>query len=201
MTSTKTSGPRVSAEDRRAQYLDVAARLATGAGVDAVTMEAVAAGAGVNKALLYRQFANRAELIDALYKQETSELDRSIARAIDGADTFDDKLRAWVRAWFGYIGRRGKLLGRLMDARRVPRHGDRQRSIDKLYGDWYAKEFALPREVGRDAAAILFAGLGGALDRWATSPNAATRRRVEETYVEVVQGSLRQLRAAHTHDT
>jgi AcrR family transcriptional regulator len=100
---------RVSAAERRAQYLRVAAELVTEHGADAVTMEAVAAGAAVNKALLYRQFSNRAELLLTLFEQETGELDRRVATAIEGAGDFDSKVRAWISAWFSYMGRRGTL--------------------------------------------------------------------------------------------
>src|SRR5688572_3814945 len=109
-TAAKPSATkRVSAAERRAQYLDVAARLITEQGADAVTMEAVAAAANVNKALLYRQFANRNELLLTLFEQETSALDARVTEAIVAADTFEDKVRAWVHTWFTYIGRSGTL--------------------------------------------------------------------------------------------
>src|SRR5688572_16468163 len=87
---------RVPSTERRAQYLEVAAQLVMDGGADAVTMEAVAAGANVNKALLYRQFSNRSELLLTLFEQETSDLDARVSNAIAAADGFEDKVRAWV---------------------------------------------------------------------------------------------------------
>ena len=188
---------RISAAERRAQYLDVAAGLVTDGGVDAVTMEAVAAGANVNKALLYRQFSNRSELLLTLFEQETSELDARVAKATADVEGFEDKVRAWVHAWFTYMGRRGTLYFRLVDAARTIAsgsparpHRERQRRVVSHHGRWYAEEFGLPPDQAFDLAAMFFAGLSGALDRWVSSPNATTRRRIEESYVHVVLGSL-----------
>ena len=194
---------RVSAAERRAQYLRVAADLVTEQGADAVTMEAVAAGAAVNKALLYRQFSNRAELLLTLFEQETGELDRRVATAIEGADDFDAKVRAWITAWFSYMGRRGTLYYRLVSAvstiasgSAAPPHRERQRRLVKQNGRWFSEEFGLPLEQGNDVASILYAGLTGAIERWVASPTAATRRRLEETFVQMVLGGLGQLAAS-----
>ncbi|CAN5621943.1 hypothetical protein BH18ACT1_BH18ACT1_12740 [soil metagenome] len=192
---------RVPSGERREQYLEVAADLAVREGVAAVNMDAVAVGTGVNKALLYRQFSNRGEILSALFERETTALDEGILRAIGSAEGFEPQLRAWVGAWFDFIATRGTLLGRLMDARTVseevaPRHGRRVREIVELYGAWYAREFRLDVEVGRDAAAMLFAALGGVVDRWSASPTAATRRRLEAGYVDTVLGTLGRLASA-----
>lgn len=203
MSRTGTVSPpvRVSAQDRREQYLAAAADIIKADGVAMVTMEAVAVAVGVNKALLYRQFDNRGELLLALYQRETAELDRSVQRAMDAVDGFEAKIHAWARAWFDYIRARGRLLGRLMEARTVApevarAHKDRLHTIEKVYGDWYAEEFALPVEVAHDAAAILYAGLSGVIDRWVSSPNRSTRLRLERTYVELLVGALRGVAAA-----
>lgn len=52
---------------RREALLDVAAGLVGSGQLDAVTMESVAEASGVSRALVYRHFANRAELLGALY--------------------------------------------------------------------------------------------------------------------------------------
>ena len=53
-------GARLTAAQRKQQFLDVAAQLVVEQGADTVTMEAVAARAGVSKALSYRYFSNGA---------------------------------------------------------------------------------------------------------------------------------------------
>ena len=71
-------GARLSAAQRREQFLDVAAQLVVEQGADAVTMEAVAARAGVSKALSYRYFDNAGALLVALFEREVIDLDRKI---------------------------------------------------------------------------------------------------------------------------
>ncbi|MGH9198436.1 MAG: hypothetical protein ACRD1T_22220, partial [Acidimicrobiia bacterium] len=58
---------------------------------------------------------------------------------------------------------------------------------------WYAAELGLPKEVGRDAAAIIYFSLGGVIERWTEAPTGATRRRLEDTLCEMVLGGLERL--------
>lgn len=196
--TTATKPARVSSRDRREQYLDAAAGIASEQGVAMVTMEAVAAAVGVNKALLYRQFDNRGELLLALFERETAELDQRVWDAIGGVRGFEPKVRAWAKAWFDHLAERASLFGRLMEARTIApevavRHRERLRRLERTYGEWYAEELGIPVEEARDAARVLLAGLGGAIDRWNTAPSRATRNRLEQTYVELMLGGLRQL--------
>lgn len=191
---------RVSAAERREQYLDVAADLVVHHGAEAVTMEAVAAGAQVNKALLYRQFSNRNEILFTLYDREATELDQRLVTAMSGVDDFEHRVRAWVHTWFAYMGRHGTLYYRLIDAARTiasstaeAPHRDRQRRIIASHASAYEKQFNLAPDRAADAAAVLFAGLSGAIDRWASAPTAATRRRLEDVYVQAVLGTLDRL--------
>ena len=193
---------RVSSTERRAQFLRVAADIVLEHGVDAVSMEAVAAAANVNKVILYRQFPNRVELLLTLFEQEAAELDERVAVAMDAASGFEEEVRAWVHAWFSYMGRRGTLYYRLADAARTmsagspaPPHRARQRRLLKHHGLWYAETFGIPTDQAFDTAAILYAGLTGAIDRWVASPTAATRRRIEETYTQLVLGGLERMAA------
>jgi AcrR family transcriptional regulator len=193
--ATAVKPARVSARDRREQYLAAAARIAAEQGVAMVTMEAIAAEVGVNKALLYRQFDNRGELLLALFDRETEELDRRVAEAIAGVHGFEPKVRAWAKAWFDHLAERAALFGRLMEARTIApevavRHRERLRRLERSYGEWYARELDIPLEEARDAARVLLAGLGGAIDRWNTAPSRATRRRLEQTYVDLMLGGL-----------
>ena len=201
MPRSDAATTRVSAADRRRQYLKVAADLVIEDGAAAVTMEAVAARTGVNKSLLYRQFNNRGELLLALHQQEVDELDQRINTAMEAAETFEDKVSAFVHTWFSHMVRRGRLMYRLVDARTVAEGAvgrpsrDRQRRIDRTYGSWYARQFDLADDEAVDAAAMHMAALTGLLDRWFSSPTAATRQRLESVFTDLVVGSLDRLQA------
>ncbi|MFD9408091.1 TetR/AcrR family transcriptional regulator [Streptomyces sp. NPDC059989] len=65
---------RLSPDERRAQLLDVGARLFAQHPYEEVLMEDVAERAGVSRALLYRHFAGKQELFAAVYRQASDRL-------------------------------------------------------------------------------------------------------------------------------
>lgn len=64
--------PRRSAAERRAQLLDVTARLVAERGFHLISIEAVAREAGVTRATVYNHFADLRELLEAVVNRETS---------------------------------------------------------------------------------------------------------------------------------
>lgn len=84
---------RADATRNREQIL-VAARTALADRSSEVSMAEVARRAGVGMATLYRNFAGRRELLEALYTEEVGEL---VAAARVPADSTSDALRAWLR--------------------------------------------------------------------------------------------------------
>lgn len=62
--------PRVPAEQRRRELLDAALHIVVREGHAAATMEAVAAGAGVTKPVVYGMFPNREALLGELLRRE-----------------------------------------------------------------------------------------------------------------------------------
>src|SRR5216683_181233 len=83
---------RLVAADRRDRLLDAATELLA-SGDDAVSMESVAARAGVSRPLVYKHFANRSELLAAVYERESNLLHRELAAAVNAAGTLEDKFR------------------------------------------------------------------------------------------------------------
>ncbi|MCX5377800.1 TetR/AcrR family transcriptional regulator [Streptomyces sp. NBC_00091] len=65
---------RLSPDERRAQLLDVGARLFAQHPYEEVLMEDVAERAGVSRALLYRHFAGKQDLFAAVYRQASDRL-------------------------------------------------------------------------------------------------------------------------------
>ncbi len=72
--------PRVDAERNRIAILEAARRLFAERGVDAVSMDDVAAAAGVGKGTLYRRMGDRAGLALALLDEEERRLQEAIIR-------------------------------------------------------------------------------------------------------------------------
>lgn len=193
-------GARLTAAQRREQFLDVAAQIVVEQGADAVTMEAVAARAGVSKALSYRYFDNAGALLVALFDREVVELDRRIMAAVERADTFEAKVRATFVGWGGPIGDRGRLLGRLwqvsisagplVQARRA-----RDRTVNKFWGREVQEAYNLPTAIAETAAAILVQGTSGLL----ASVFAGRGEQAEliEVYVTMTLGALDALARSH----
>ncbi|SFF04254.1 transcriptional regulator, TetR family [Actinacidiphila alni] len=91
---------RADAARNRQRILD-AARTAFAAGGAETSMAEVARRSGVGQATLYRNFATRHELLEALLVDEIDEV-CAAAATVEG-DTPEDRLMAWLRRFFQYV--------------------------------------------------------------------------------------------------
>jgi AcrR family transcriptional regulator len=194
--STAPTGKRLSREERREHFLDVAAQLIVEKGIDAVTMESVAAAAGVSKGLGYAYFTDASDLLMAVLNRETHAMERRIALAVADADTFEDKIRAGTKAWFDTVSERGTLFNTLLSTSQIrgARAKDRRASVrrwESFYADLAEHELGVPKRQADIASAILIAGLSGVVRRWVDHRDS--RRVLEETYVAFAIGGLRAL--------
>ncbi len=189
-------GARLTAAQRKQQFLDVAAQIVVEQGADTVTMEAVAARAGVSKALSYRYFSNAGALLLELFEREVVELDRQIRRAVEEAPTFEDKIRASFTGWGVELGERGRLLGRLwqvsvstgplLEARRR-----RDREVYEFWGGIIEEEYHLERRIAETSAAILVQGTAGLLA--SLYSGRGEQSELIEVYVTMALGALDRL--------
>jgi AcrR family transcriptional regulator len=84
MKGEPPGGPRVAAAaDREAALLDAATARFVAVGIGKTTMEDIAREAGAGKATLYRYFANKTALVDALVERENRRFSRALRRAVD----------------------------------------------------------------------------------------------------------------------
>lgn len=80
--------------DRREDLLVAAARCFVAAGIRRTTMEDVAREARAGKATLYRHFANKDALLDALLDREADRLDRRLRTALAEHDDAPGRIEA-----------------------------------------------------------------------------------------------------------
>jgi AcrR family transcriptional regulator len=80
--------------DRREDLLAAAARRFVARGIRRTTMEDIAKEAHAGKATLYRHFANKDAVIDALLEREAERFERLLERAAAGHDTAPDRIEA-----------------------------------------------------------------------------------------------------------
>jgi AcrR family transcriptional regulator len=192
---------RLPGEERRQHFLQVAAELISEKGVDAVTMESVAAAAGVSKGLGYAYFTNRNELLLEVLQSELDAFnDRVIAAVTAAGDTFEARVRAAVHAWFDALTERGALVSTLLQASQIrqplkERRNSTFRRLESYWGHLAAKEFGVNEEAAVAIAAVLVAGMQGLLDRWVLAKD--DRGMLEQVFVDFAMGGLRALAAGN----
>lgn len=115
--SPTASGPtgrsRMRSDDRRRQLLDAAAQILVAHGAAAMSMERLAAEAGVSKALPYKHFENSEAVLAALYRRETEGLGAAVWHALRDAAPDDDLIRLAIHVYFDEVARRGPVLAAL----------------------------------------------------------------------------------------
>ena len=189
MTKLKS---RLSAADRSAHLLDVAAEILLEKGFRGLSMEAVAERAGVSKGLGYAYFKNADDLAIALYDREVGDVYRRVEEAVGAADSFEARIRASIRAYLSVGPERGALIGILqarLQGRWFARSGGRR--VGEFLKFW-ARHLMSDLGVGREVAEPLAAAMLSATE---SGVRVATARRipraqVEETCVRFVLGGL-----------
>ncbi len=194
------STARLSSDDRRDSLLDVARRLVVDGGPATVTMGAVAAEAGVTRALVYKHFDNKDEILGALYRREAQALDRRIRTIVVAAPPgFEAKLRAFVGATLDAVDEYGDFftplrgVGRDRAAKREQRRWDR-RTVG-YFVTLATQELALDEEQAEVALSVLFSGIPSLLAQRRGRGRARQRAALEQTYVDLTLGALGRLAA------
>jgi AcrR family transcriptional regulator len=109
-TTTRT---RMRGEERRQQLIDAAATIVVEFGSAAMTMERLAAQAGVSKALPYKHFDNSDQVLTELYRRETSAIARAVWRALRDAASGSDLVRVGVHVYLDEVIERRPVLSAL----------------------------------------------------------------------------------------
>ncbi|MFI7030851.1 TetR/AcrR family transcriptional regulator [Microbispora rosea] len=108
LTSLLADPPRERADAarNRRRVLEAAAKLFREHGVEAVSMDAVAAEAGVGKGTLFRRFGDKSGLVAALLDDKERELQERILSGpppLGPGALACDRVRAFVAAYAGYL--------------------------------------------------------------------------------------------------
>jgi AcrR family transcriptional regulator len=141
---TRTPAPlpaarRVDAERNRERILDAARAAFADPDAD-VSMAEISRRAGVGSATLYRNFANRRELLKALYVDEIDAVCQAVA-TITG-DSPEAILVAWLRRFYVYYTSKRFVAAALLE------HTDRD---DPVFGAGYARVLDASRPLLRAA--------------------------------------------------
>lgn len=207
MTSShqRTRLPRA---ERERQVLDVAHARFAAHGFAAVTMDDVAADAGVTKPLLYAYFGNKERLYLACMERAGDAMLSTVVAAVAGATGPDDALRRGLHAFFAFVDR-DRDAWRVLFDETLPAGGEIAGRVaeyrERLLGlVAQANIQRLPERRRADHAteieAIAVALLGGAeaLARWWLRTGAMPAAEAAELLIATAEPGLRALAAGST---
>ncbi|HEX7355124.1 MAG TPA: helix-turn-helix domain-containing protein [Mycobacteriales bacterium] len=192
---------RLARADRHESLLDAALHLVSSGDVDAVSIESVAGRAGVSRPLVYRHFANRADILAALYDRESERVHEELSAAVTAASSLLDMYRALFRGALAADRTRGPVFealraaaGRSAQVRSVQHRRDRQTVA--FYARRAVREYGIPRREAEALTSMLLSALSPALARWHRNPTRAEAKRLEEVFLAMVSASLERLSPA-----
>lgn len=163
------AGPR-RADARRAALVEAAGRLFVEKGLQATTMDEIAAAANVAKGTLYHYFASKADLLAALRDDFTGGVMKRIRARVEACpvDDWKARLRAWLdTAVEAYLSMRGLhdviFFGDRMPRRYAMADADITRSLAEIIGGGVEAGVWRAEDV-RWTAVIMFYSFRGGCD-------------------------------------
>jgi AcrR family transcriptional regulator len=188
---------RLTGDERRDVFLDAAAAIIVEQGVEALTMEGIAARTGVSKALGYRYFANREDLLIALFDRENLWIDDRITALAGERGRFEDRLREIIEVFLDHMERSGRLLAvlRYADIGQGPYHQRRERRVREMedyFADLVIGEYGIPRGQAMLAVSVFIAGVSTMVQ--VGDERRLPRADVADTFVRLCLAALDGLR-------
>lgn len=181
---------RLPGDERRRQLLDTAARLLVHHGTSAMSMERLAAEAGVSKALPYKHFDNAEAVLVALYRREASALGRSVWRALREAPAGSDLTRLAIRTYFDELARRRQVLVALTGpGSTVAAVADADHAGVAFEVEVFTTWSGVDRDRAEEIAGVVQGAIVGAAGSWLAG--RGRRERLEDDLVWLVDGLLR----------
>jgi AcrR family transcriptional regulator len=97
---------RMAASDRRLAILEAARSAFADGGFHQTSLDAVAARAGVSKALIYEHFDSKRALYEAMLEMHVDVLIERVSAAVTAAEEPEERLRAGLEAFFTFVEER-----------------------------------------------------------------------------------------------
>jgi AcrR family transcriptional regulator len=183
--------PRMRGDERRRQLLDAAAQILVQHGLAAMSMERLAAEAGVSKALPYKHFDNSEDVLAELYRRETGALGRSVWRALTEAAPGEDLIRLSIGVYFDEVGRRGPVLAALSaPGSTVPAAADPSQAGVMFEVEVFSRFHGLDRDRAKVVAGMIQGAIVGATGTWLAG--RGTRQELEDALVVMIASLIGQ---------
>jgi len=128
-------------------------------------MDGVAARSGVNKALGYRYFSDRDDLLTALFDREVERHESRVAQKISRDASFEAWVRYGLRHWFRRMDESGELFLRLTsdNGPLAAKAAARRRADAAAWAQGLQRTFGISPRPAEHLAAFLVAGTSGAI--------------------------------------
>jgi AcrR family transcriptional regulator len=186
---------------RRDSLLEAAGALVASGDAAGVTMESVAAASGVSRALVYKHFANRHDVLTALFERESRHLHRELTRAVTTAVGLEAKFRALVEGALAAQSSRGAAFaalshngGRPTDQRVVQRRRDS--ATVRYFAGLAVSELGLDERRALTGTQLALGAVAIVLQQWRHRPTSDHAAELADAYVAFAMGGLRTLPSA-----
>jgi AcrR family transcriptional regulator len=186
---------------RRDSLLDTARALVASGGAAKVTMESVAAASGVSRALVYKHFANRHDVLTALFERESRDLHRELTHAVSTAVGLEAKFRALVEGALAAQSSRGAAFatlshngGRPAGQRAVQRRRDT--TTVRYFAGLAVSELGLDERRALTGTQLALGAVAIVLQQWRHRPTFDHAAELADAYVAFAMGGLRTLPSA-----
>jgi AcrR family transcriptional regulator len=184
--------------------LDAAAAMVAAGDVAGVTMESVAAAGGVSRALVYKHFGNRHDLLAALYERESRLLHRDLTKAVSVAEGLEPKFRALIEGALAAQSSRGATFAALSDQ---GGRGHSQRALQRRRDDRTVRyfvtlavaELGLSEHDATIGVRLVLGAIAVVLQQWRQRRTSEHAAELADAYVAVAMGGLRTIASAKVH--
>ncbi len=176
---------RLQPEERREELLDSAFAVVLHRGLEGLTMEGLAAEAGVNKALPYHYFATRDGVLVALTDREYTRILEAFEAAASKAVGLEAKLQTLLESWID-LGLQWRVIRSLETVRpRFPVLDGTLRGYEVRIAAVIAGVFVTERGMRADKALMVASAIIGSAQGivWARESTGWTRKRTVSTWL------------------
>jgi AcrR family transcriptional regulator len=192
---------RLPRAERERQMLTVAHELFAERGYGAVTMDDVAAAAGITKPLLYNYFGNKERLYLACMEPAGDALVATVVRAVANTSNAGAALEAGLRSFFAFLAE-DRAAWRVLFDETLPRGGEVARRVGEyrermteLVGETLLAQLPSARRARAStevqAMSIAVLGAAEALGRWWLRSGATSADDAAQMLIDTLEPGLR----------
>lgn len=204
---TRTRGPRLPRDARRAQLLDAAREIFVAQGYHAAAMDDIAVRAGVSKPVLYQHFPGKLELYLALLDASSEALVDAVRSALDSTTDNKQRVLATMQAYFDFVDDAGGAFRLVFESDLTGEAAVRERveNVSQTCANAFADVIEEDTGLPRDDAMLIAIGLAGMAQVtarfWVSNHRPVPREEAARLLATLAWRGMRGFPRAHTDGT